>query len=407
MKNQPVSKLCLARASMLDLVILPNKNFPYKLPRYQRPADLDLSKQWLVRFDVWSEQQNKLVLKRARVNGDTITQRDLDAKRLIREITEALKAGAFVDPLPEGVELDGGKKKIALIVALTDYMSDKKSTLKKNSVSTYEKWERYFLEFLVAEKYENLALDEFTTFHANEMRKYALGTQNMGNKTFNSYKGFVSGIFNYFKPIFKLVENPIAITITKLKEKVSKHIAYNKHQIKDYKKFCDELEVPELWFFVRMIYYTLCRPHEELRRMQIADIKSDHIFIYAEASKTGHRTVMIPSALEEAFTEWKIRDLPPHWYLFSHGGMPGPTLVSKSFMYERHIKVMEKMELKNTGYDIYGWKHTGAIALYTATKDLMLLKEQCGHSDISQTVQYLRDLGVFHYSNQINKFPPI
>jgi hypothetical protein len=49
----------------------------------------------------------------------------------------------------------------------------------------------------------------------------------------------------------------------------------------------------------------------------------------------------------------------------------------------------------------------GVIALYKATKDLMLVKEQCGHSDISQTVQYLRDLGVFHYSNEINRFPEI
>lgn len=406
MKNKPVSNLCLSRAAMLDLVILPDKKFHYELPRYQRPADLDLSKQWLIRFNVWSEEKHKLVLKRVRVTGDTITQRDMDAKRLIKEITEVLEAGAFVDPLPEGAVLQNGKKKISLVVAMTEFMDDKKLTLKKNSVSTYEKWERYFLEFLVAKKYDEHMLDEFESSHATEMRVYALKTQKMGNKTFNSYKGFVSGIFNYHQPVYK-VDNPITRTIKKLKEQTSKHVAYNNQQVKDYKAACEKLDLPELWFFVRMIYYLLCRPHEELRRMQIGDIKATQIFIYAEASKTGHRSVMIPSALEEVFKEWKIRDLPPHWYIFSHGGRPGPTMVSKSFMYERHMKVMKVMGLEKSGYDIYGWKHTGTIALYIATKDLMLVKEQCGHSDISQTVQYLRDLGVFHYSNQIHKFPAI
>ncbi len=399
--------MCRARASMLDLVIIDNKRYPFKEPRYQRPADLDLTKQWLIRFEVWSEEKNQLVLKRTRVTGDTITQRDQDAKRLIREINEALNAGAFVDPVPEGVAFDADKKKIGLVVAVSEFMDEKKRTLKSQSVTTYEKWERYFLEFIVAKNLDKIDLDEFTNRDAAEMRKYALDVQKMGNKTFNSYKGFVSGIFNYFKPIYKLPENPIAATITKLKVKTSKHIAYNKEQIQAYKQACEKLELPELWFFVQMLYYTFCRPWEEIRNMQIGDIKKDHIMIYADYSKTGHRTVMIPSALEEVLKAWNIRNLPPHFYVFSHEGKPGRTRVGKSYMYEKHLKVLEEIDLLKSGYDIYGWKHTGAIALYVKTKDLMLVKEQCGHSDISQTVQYLRDLGVFHYSTQINKFPAI
>lgn len=407
MKNRSVSNLCLAKAKMLDLIIIPGKAYPYELPRYQRPSDLDLSKQWLVRFNVWSEREHCLVLKRARVVGDTVIQRDAKAKQMIREITEALKAGAFVDPLPEGTVIEDGKRIMSMIVALDEYLDEKRITLKKQSKSTYEKWGRYFTEFLVAKNLIDLPLPEFGNEHASDMRRYALNDQKMGNKTFNSYKGFVSGIFNHFRPVYKLSSNPIAETIKTLKTKASKHIAYSTAQISDYKKASEDLGLPELWFFVQVIYYTFARPNEEVRQMQAGDVREDHIVIYADQSKTGHRTVMIPAPLEEVFKEWKIRDLPPHYYLFSHNGKPGPTRVSISYMYDKHIKVIEKMELKNSGYDIYGWKHTGNIALYKATKDIMLLKEQNGHSDIKQTVEYLRALGVLHYSHGINRFPKI
>ncbi|MBD2704777.1 hypothetical protein IC229_29355 [Spirosoma sp. BT702] len=59
------------------------------------------------------------------------------------------------------------------------------------------------------------------------------------------------------------------------------------------------------------------------------------------------------------------------------------------------------------GYDLYGWKHTGVIALYMATKDMKLIQQQCGHSTITQTDEYLRDLGLFLDYDILDTFPPL
>jgi integrase len=52
-------------------------------------------------------------------------------------------------------------------------------------------------------------------------------------------------------------------------------------------------------------------------------------------------------------------------------------------------------ELKIGGEkSFYSWKHTGACALFNATKDPYLVMQQCRHSDIKITMIYLRSLGL-------------
>jgi len=388
-------------------LIFSKSRYPFELGKlYKSP-----SSGWLIRFKVYSLSKQKLVRKDALVKGKTAAEKKQYASWLKKQIDEILKKGVYTDPVKQVKDpvkkLKEDIKKFPLVVALDSYMQEKRLTLKKQSVDTYEKWTRYFLDFLEQKEYLKIALHDFGPEHAAELRAYALETQKLGNKSFNTYKAFVAGFFIWAKPGYKLTSNPISETLKNLPTKTSKHLAYSAQQIADYKKFCEELGYHDLWFFVRLIYYTFCRPNEEARNMQVGDIKDDHIIIYAENSKTDHRSIMIPSALEEVFTEHNIRNLPPHFYLFSHG-KPGSKSVGRTYMYDKHVKVLKAMGIeKGKGYDIYGWKHTGAIALYRATKDLMLVKEQCGHSDVSQTVEYLRDLGVFHYSQGINQFPAI
>jgi integrase len=82
-------------------------------------------------------------------------------------------------------------------------------------------------------------------------------------------------------------------------------------------------------------------------------------------------------------------------------------LVYEKYWYNKHVPYIKAMSLYGKGYDLYGWKHTGAVALYKVTKDLKLVQEQCGHTDPKQTAQYLRDLGAFYYEGQIQAFPTI
>ena len=49
------------------------------------------------------------------------------------------------------------------------------------------------------------------------------------------------------------------------------------------------------------------------------------------------------------------------------------------------------------GQTLYSWKHTGAIKLYQATKDMKKVQRQCRHWSITETDNYLRDLGLFDH----------
>lgn len=386
-------------AKELGLEFDNSRSFPYEFAKLNQPKN----SQWYIDFYVWSEKDERLKRRKRFIPDGSVTSKKKYAQTQILKINKILSSGAYIDPLQH---LRAGKR-FPLVVALSEFMDEKRLTLKPQSITTYEKWTRCLVDFLLAYKYENIAIQEFTPAHANDMRRYALTEQKMSNKVFNTYKGFVSGIFNHYRKIYKLTENPVGETISNLPTKTSKHFAYSKIQIEGYKTKCAQMGFDDLWFFCRLIYYTFCRPNEEARKMRVGDIKDDHIIIYAETSKTDHRAVMIPAPLEKIFQERNIRNYPQHYYLFSKGNEPGEVLLGRTFFYDKHVKVLKSLNLYKQGYDVYGWKHTGAIELYKETKDLMLVKEQCGHSDVSQTVEYLRDLGVFHYSKEINRFPAI
>lgn len=70
--------------------------------------------------------------------------------------------------------------------------------------------------------------------------------------------------------------------------------------------------------------------------------------------------------------------------------------VSKNNVYVFHMKAVE---LKTLNYTLYSWKHTGAIALYNKTKDIKKIMAQMRHASISETDNYLRDLGIIQDSS--------
>lgn len=115
---------------------------------------------------------------------------------------------------------------------------------------------------------------------------------------------------------------------------------------------------------------------------------------------------IIPVPLHQLFQSLNIRSYPANYYLFTKSGVPGREPVGESYFYDRHRKMLKYLAFEQ-GYDLYGWKHTGVINLYLATKDMKLIQQQCGHSSILQTDEYLRDLGMFLDYKRLDSFPPL
>lgn len=123
--------------------------YPYKLARLSAAADL--SKQWVVVYYVWSIKQEKLVRKRVVVTGNTLEDRQRVADEIIREVNQALKAGAVEDEdnqLPVPVVVPTPTPVTNLIAAVVFFLQIKANSLKKNSLKTYRSSLKQFTTYL-------------------------------------------------------------------------------------------------------------------------------------------------------------------------------------------------------------------------------------------------------------------
>lgn len=400
--------------------MIDGKKYPFKLPRLSKPDDNDLTKQWVVEYGVWSIPKEKIVRKRIVLAAETAAQRLADAQYYIKQVTSLLESGnviadagkveGSITEKPVPVLVDKPIAELLLHEAAIQYLDICKKTVVYNTYKCYKRSVFSLLTYLERNGMPNMRLVEFTQEDAYTYLDELKTVDKLGNRTRNNRMTDLVTVFNHFIDRDKsktLVDNPF-IKINKLPAPKHKHQSYSRRQQEAYKDACIALGYDQLLLFVRFMYYTFLRPGQELRRLQIRDIRRDMIFVSATNAKTDEADyVDIPAALEKLIQQYKLRDYPDNYYVFSYNDQPGEKLLGPNYLYRRHVKVLEKMNLTDTNHDLYSWKHTGAIALWDATHDIELIRRQCRHTDIGMTIQYLRDLGLRVKNDKIHDFPEL
>lgn len=164
-------------------------------------------------------------------------------------------------------------------------------------------------------------------------------------------------------------------------------------------------EDPELWLFVQFIYYCFIRPRE-LRQLKVGSVLLDDRRIYVPGAISKNKEsqyVAIPDAFlpELAFLE----DMNPGDYIFPwrrDHSKPAP----ENHYYNRHKKFLQRLKF-GSGYTLYSWKHTGAVAAVKAGVGVKELQIQLRHHSLDQVNDYLRQMGVFDIPNLRESFPRI
>jgi integrase len=223
---------------------------------------------------------------------------------------------------------------------------------------------------------------------------YILTDLKLANKSYNKHLGVFETLYNFYIDRKQISENPF-VKVKTLPERPGKHNAFSPAQIKRIREACVLTEDHQLWLFLNFIHYTMARPGSELRLLKVGDILEKTIRIIPENAKTTSGHVLIPPPLEQLIVDYKLRDYPPGDYVFTIAGVPGPKPTYEKYFYNQHRRILTLLKLNDKPYDLYGWKHTGVIALYKATKDVKLIQRQCRHKSLDQTDKYLRDLGLF------------
>jgi len=383
--------------------------YPYK-PARLVDNDNDLAKRWFVVYYAWSEKKEKLVRKRMEITGEMVAVRLKEAKKEIGRINTLLKAGAVVDEIEQPISLLPvlAKEVMPTMASAVEYfLKVKKHTMKEKAHGTYRSSLKLFQEWLSTQTLTYLKINQFTVQQANAYMDYILLAKHLSNKSHNKHKGVVITLFNFFIKRKTVKENPFE-EISSLSERPGQHTAFNTAQVQKVRDYCELIQDEQLWLFLNFIYYTFARPGSELRLLKVGDVLDKTVRLDVENAKNNRTShVTIPPPLDVLIEKHKIRSHPLDYFVFGNEGKPGPKATYEKYFYSRHRKVLDMLKLQNKDFDLYGWKHTGVIALYQATKDVKLIQRRCRHSSLDQTDKYLRDSGLFLSEDEFNGWAAI
>jgi integrase len=383
-----------------------NNNYPYELARLVDCGG-DLSKRWYVIFYVWDANTDQKERKRIYSINDFPTEkgRRKAADHLISIINKKLESGWII---PKKAPKKAESKKLnidslTLKDAYLHFLSVHKSSIAGSTYGNYITTQNTLFGWLDKNEIGGLLFKDFTTDVCFDFFDHLKVDRSVGNKTYNNYLGDLKAFFNFYKKRKIIIESALE-DVSKKRTQSGKHIPFTNDQFKAIREKCIEVSEHHLLLFVRFIYFTFGRP-SEVRMLRVRDIKTNTIFYRAEDAKNDKgQHVQIPLALEDQIIAHKLREYPPHYYIFSILGEPGEQPVGANYMYKHHKKVLDSLKMSDQDYTLYGHKHTGVINLFFAGADIKQIQMQCRHSNIAQTDKYLRDLGLLRKSNTILNF---
>jgi|GEM_PF-1186477 len=374
----------------------------------------DINKVWYIDYRVWDTDQERFVRKQYKGMNKhrTLARRKAAALAALDDIKALIKAGAVTGQ----ASTQQGRfdlRTLTVRQAYTYYLNNKNGTLAGNEEHTLVKKHSPKTAIVSKNTYKNnrtlmnllvdylqvageprLLLKNFDVHWCSRFLDYLRIEKNYVARSVNNYKRDLSALFNYYISIQELpLKNP-TLKLKDLNEQDSdKHPAYTTAQISQLVAKIKEKGDDQLLLFIECIYYLFVRPREELRLLRVGDIGQHTLLIQSGSAKNNKAEyVTIPHELQKRFSEKRIREYPPNYYVFTLKGQPGPKPVGVEYFYTRHRPYLQELSLD--GYSMYGYKHTGAIELYKQTLDILLVSRHCRHQSTQQTETYLRAYGV-------------
>lgn len=148
-----------------------------------------------------------------------------------------------------------------------------------------------------------------------------------------------------------------------------------------------------LYLFTRYMYYAFIRPKElRMLRVKHVDTVGKYILVPGEISK-NRKTESTP-IIQPLLTLIDLAHHRPNDYLFGAALTPGKGTCSENTPYNWHVEALEAVGLKDQGYTLYSWKHTGAVNAYLSGVGIKQLQSLLRHSSVQITDIYLKSLGL-------------
>ncbi|WP_053404232.1 site-specific integrase [Persicobacter sp. CCB-QB2] len=351
----------------------------------------DISKRWYITYPVI--KNGKLKSHRKYIESKkypTVDEKHAFAKEFIADMEQRIENNDLID-----ITSNETPKEIpTLESAITNIISIFKQTLADNTLNSYKCVLKNFLKFVQEGEDSGILVNNVTTAHVHEFLDFKVSEGQLCISSRNRYLRTLKASFELMREREIIEINP-ARTIKGIRNPGQKsHQPYTMleaTQILNYLRKHD----PQLFVFVSIIFHTFLRPIE-ICRMRVNDIDFDNQRIHVSKENSKTRIAKNPrfskqllQILREYLVEPNFGDL-----FISVNGAPGMRSLNVDHIRYRYNKALKAINLDGKGHTLYSWKHTGNIELYKQCKDVKYVQFQNGHTSLSMTDQYLRNLGL-------------
>jgi len=243
-----------------------------------------------------------------------------------------------------------------------------------------------FLSFLTEEEREG----QIVEINRNRIQDFLL-QYNSSNTHYMNQRRNLNVLFSQVANQFEVPVPDIKKT-NRLKIKPNLHKIYSDEQIKKVLQYL-KLNHFNLYLCCLISYGCLLRPHKEVRNLTLGHFYNDYteILLSSKENKSGRiRVVNIPDYVRIEVLPL-IRKETDSINLFSGTNIPFNEYYF-STAWKRMWTGMFKLGIIENNQTIYSFRHTAAVKVYNKTKDLYLLQQLMGHSDMIVTWAILSEV---------------
>lgn len=330
-----------------------------------------------------------------------LAERKRQLYKLAIELETALSNGW--NPLIKTAKIVETPKIIQVKAALDEALVDKlksplSDTYKRDLKSIHTHFTRYLTDNELMQPIESLSTHRIADF----IKQFNSSGTNYMNK-----RRTLGVLFAFIVSKGYLAKNPVNET-SRQKTKATLHDIYEQEQLKAVLEYLKS-EYYNLYLCCLLAYGCFIRPHREFRLLKRKHLNEDltEIHLSGFENKSGRvRSVYVPDYIQTELRDFGVSDLAPEMNIVSKTTHSFNECYF-SLQWARAKRKMIKLGHIHSKHTIYSFRHTAAVNVYKKTKDLHLLQQLLGHSNMIVTLKYLRGLGVHNMEELKNVMPTL
>lgn len=369
------------------------------------------SGRWYVYFQIRDPRTGKMRPYKSEKGFKSLKTREAKIKhgeRLSKELLKKLQTGwmpwrdpdsIYEDQINYKKETDSyssqRKSSDSIRRLLSDYLAEKKGSLKKKTYQTYQSRLRAFNQFVEEKGMSDYDISCIDNRVVLEFFHQLINEKELDMVTVKNYKIIMTNFFKYVLTRRPLMVNPV-YNIPKGKKLTDNAPRPILESDMERLMLLIKKNDPQLYLACMMQFFCAVRPGTELRMLKIKDFNffTKTITINSVDAKTSARRVIgIPDQFYNLLViEYKIQNYDREYYLFGKTGKPGTRPVGiNNFRYKfNHYR--DTLGL-SSDYKYYSMKHTGACYLINQKEfTIKDIQKHLGHKDINSTNRYIENI---------------